>query len=440
MSVLDNLAIAQARGRLGSPFARRAHGGDRARPRAARVRRLPRRPRARAPPTCRTSTGAWSRSRARSRPRPSVLLLDEPAAGLSRDDKQRARDAPAPHRRSRHRGGARRARHVARDGHLRPRRGARRRRAHRRRHAARRAAGPGGAEGLSRRGRRAARRRIARAERRSAATLLEVGTARRPATAPSRCCTGIDLRVRDREMVAVLGANGAGKSTLMRALAGPASPGRGRDQPRRRGARARSRRTRSSRAASRSCRKAGRCSPSSRCSTTSASAHTCARDASDAEIEAMLERFPRLRARLHQRAGLLSGGEQQMLALARGLMAKPAPAAARRALARPRAGGHQRSLRRARPAARAKRATILLVDQMAGLALTLADRAYVIEGGQIVASGTAAEIARRRRARAGVPRRRGAWREPALVKILPLAGLETSPASRLVLALAWVEC
>ena len=37
----------------------------------------------------------------------------------------------------------------------------------------------------------------------------------------------------------------------------------------------------------------------------------------------MLERFPRLRERLHQRAGLLSGGEQQMLALARGLMAKP---------------------------------------------------------------------------------------------------------------------
>ena len=43
----------------------------------------------------------------------------------------------------------------------------------------------------------------------------------------------------------------------------------------------------------------------------------------------MLERFPRLRERLQQRAGLLSGGEQQMLALARGLMAKTAPAAAR---------------------------------------------------------------------------------------------------------------
>ena len=42
-----------------------------------------------------------------------------------------------------------------------------------------------------------------------------------------------------------------------------------------------------------------------------------------ADVEAMLDRFPRLRERLHQRAGLLSGGEQQMLAIARGLMARP---------------------------------------------------------------------------------------------------------------------
>jgi len=115
-------------------------------------------------------------------------------------------------------------------------------------------------------------------------------------------------------------------------------------------------------------------------------------DDASADIESMLERFPRLRERLHQRAGLLSGGEQQMLAIARGLMARPklllldepslglAPAVINDLFA-------------VLDRLRAESATILLVDQMAGLALALADRAYVIEGGRIVASGAASEIA-----------------------------------------------
>jgi ABC-type branched-subunit amino acid transport system ATPase component len=115
-------------------------------------------------------------------------------------------------------------------------------------------------------------------------------------------------------------------------------------------------------------------------------------DDASADIESMLERFPRLRERLHQRAGLLSGGEQQMLAIARGLRARPklllldepslglAPAVINDLFA-------------VLDRLRAESATILLVDQMAGLALALADRAYVIEGGRIVASGAASEIA-----------------------------------------------
>jgi ABC-type branched-subunit amino acid transport system ATPase component len=111
------------------------------------------------------------------------------------------------------------------------------------------------------------------------------------------------------------------------------------------------------------------------------------------EIEGMLARFPRLRERQHQRAGLLSGGEQQMLAIARGLMAKPrlllldepslglAPAVIDDLFA-------------ALDRLRSEAATIMLVDQMAGLALALADRAYVLEGGRIVASGDTSEIAR----------------------------------------------
>ena len=104
-------------------------------------------------------------------------------------------------------------------------------------------------------------------------------------------------------------------------------------------------------------------------------------------------RFPRLEERKTQLAGTLSGGERQMLALGRALLSRPkllmldepslglAPAVINDLFA-------------ALDRLRAESATILLVDQMAGLALALADRAYVIEGGRIVASGTADEIVR----------------------------------------------
>ncbi|HZO04098.1 MAG TPA: ATP-binding cassette domain-containing protein [Burkholderiales bacterium] len=202
---------------------------------------------------------------------------------------------------------------------------------------------------------------------------------------------GIDLQVRQGEMVAVLGANGAGKSTLMRAIAGlhrPVEGGialEGRDI--------------SAAPAHRVVREGAVLVPEGRQVFPELSVLDnlllgafSRRKFDPAEIEALLERFPRLRARLHQRAGLLSGGEQQMLAIARGLMAKPrlllldepslglAPQVANDLFA-------------ALDRLRAEAATILLVDQMAGLALALAERAYVIESGRIVADGTAAEIA-----------------------------------------------
>jgi len=113
----------------------------------------------------------------------------------------------------------------------------------------------------------------------------------------------------------------------------------------------------------------------------------------EARVEEMLTRFPRLRERLHQRAGLLSGGEQQMLSIARGLMAKPVILL----LDEPSLGMAPKiidELFDALDQLRKESMTILLVDQMAALALSLADRAYVLESGRVAAHGAAEDIAK----------------------------------------------
>jgi ABC-type branched-subunit amino acid transport system ATPase component len=114
-------------------------------------------------------------------------------------------------------------------------------------------------------------------------------------------------------------------------------------------------------------------------------------DFDPAEVESMLDRFPRLRPRLHTAAGLLSGGEQQMLALARGLLARPdillldepslglAPAVAAELFAQ---------LAQLREAGM----TLLIVDQMADHVLAIADRGYVLGGGRVIKQGSAAEL------------------------------------------------
>ena len=119
-----------------------------------------------------------------------------------------------------------------------------------------------------------------------------------------------------------------------------------------------------------------------------------ARGSDDAtrRIEALLERFAALEARRHQRAGLLSGGEQQMLAIARGLMARPKVLM----LDEPSLGLAPKLLEvlyDLLAELRGEGTTILLVDQMATLALSVADRAYVLQSGTIKHSGSAREVA-----------------------------------------------
>jgi ABC-type branched-subunit amino acid transport system ATPase component len=202
---------------------------------------------------------------------------------------------------------------------------------------------------------------------------------------------GIDLQVRRGEIVALLGANGAGKSTLMKALAGLLRPVQGgihfegRDL--------------AALGAEQVVALGVVLVPEGRQVFAELSVVDNIRlgaflhpDGMAARLEQQLQRFPRLRERLHQRAGLLSGGEQQMLAIARALMSRPRVLL----LDEPSLGLAPlliAELFSALDGLRREGMTLLLVDQMAGLALALADRAYVIEGGRIVAQGTPADIA-----------------------------------------------
>ena len=112
----------------------------------------------------------------------------------------------------------------------------------------------------------------------------------------------------------------------------------------------------------------------------------------DASIAEVYERFPRLKERMNQVAGTLSGGEQQMLAMGRALMSKPKllmldePSMGLAPILVEQIFDIITELHKAGT-------TILLVEQNAEMALKVADRAYVMESGKITLSGTGAELA-----------------------------------------------
>jgi branched-chain amino acid transport system ATP-binding protein len=110
-------------------------------------------------------------------------------------------------------------------------------------------------------------------------------------------------------------------------------------------------------------------------------------------VEDVLALFPRLGERLRQAGGTLSGGEQQMLALARALMGRPAMLL----LDEPSLGLAPKVARQILDAVRAVAAagvTVLLVEERSGAALELSRRAYVLRTGQVVLEGSSEELGR----------------------------------------------
>ena len=208
-----------------------------------------------------------------------------------------------------------------------------------------------------------------------------------------RALHGVSLRVPQARIVCVLGANGAGKTTLMRALSGllPVSEGQAifdgqsiANVP-----------------AEALVRRGIAHVPQGRMVFAQLTVRDnlvlggYTRPAAEVrdDIDRVLGYFPRLKERITSRAGTLSGGEQKMLAIARGLLAKP-----RLLMLDEPSMGVAPILKDAifetlRDIRDRENLTLLIVEQDADIALDISDEGYVIETGRVVMQGPAAELA-----------------------------------------------
>ncbi|HEX5020599.1 MAG TPA: ABC transporter ATP-binding protein [Candidatus Binatia bacterium] len=121
-------------------------------------------------------------------------------------------------------------------------------------------------------------------------------------------------------------------------------------------------------------------------------AYACDHGALRAELDYVFEMFPRLQERHSQYAGTLSGGEQQMLAIGRALMAKPKLLL----LDEPSMGLAPKFVEQILEKIRAINkagVTVLLVEQNAAMALSISHRGYVLETGVVILAGAASELA-----------------------------------------------
>ncbi|MFN8622714.1 MAG: ABC transporter ATP-binding protein [Chloroflexota bacterium] len=211
-----------------------------------------------------------------------------------------------------------------------------------------------------------------------------------------RALDGVTFRVNEGELVAIIGSNGAGKSTTLRTISGLLRPRSGsityQGQEISKASTDRivalgishcpeGRRVFGRMTVRENLVLGGIQRPSAE---------------SETEIERMFELFPRLKERMDQPGGTLSGGEQQMLAIARALMSKPKllildePSLGLAPLMVERVFEVVGELKR-------QGLTILLVEQNVHHALDVADRAYVMETGRITIEGTADALRHDRR-------------------------------------------